>query len=101
MRQVEAILLVNHQIPAKEKFEDRPISPASFSFSKIFYWNFWFSKDASKPQYSWALASLRCATHAYLENRKIIKNTPKSPILLSVSPLHANVDAEGTHVQSP
>ena len=35
------------------------------------------------------------------ENRKITDFTPKSPILLSASPLHANVRPEGSHVQNP
>ena len=36
----------------------------------------------------------RCVSHAYLENRKITDFTPKPAILLSVSPLDANVRPE-------
>ena len=78
-----------------------PSLSASFYFSKSFCWIFWFDISTSKTQYSWALASFSHATHAYLENHKITQNTLNSPILLSVSPLHANVGAEGTHLSSP
>ena len=78
-----------------------PSLSASFYFSKSFLWIFWFDISTSKPQYSWALASLSYATHAYLENHKITKNTPNSLFLVSVSSLHANVGREGTHLSSP
>ena len=78
-----------------------PSLSASFYFSKSFCWNFLSFKDASKPQYSWALANFSHATHPYLENPKITNFTPNSPFLLSVSPLHANVGREGTHVAKP
>ena len=53
-----------------------PFLSASFPFSRSFCQNFQSYIRAPKPQYSWALASFSYATHAYLENRKITKNTP-------------------------
>jgi hypothetical protein len=55
------------------------LTSASFYFSKSFCWNFWVYKDASKPQYSWALAIFSYRAHAYLENHKTNKNSAKSP----------------------
>ncbi len=78
-----------------------PSLSASLLRSNLLGMIFQIIKPPFKPQYSKALAPFSRVTHAYVENRKITDFTPKSPFLFSVSPLHANVRLEGTHVQNP